>query len=356
VANGKVYVGAEYQVSVYGLLNGSTQAAAPVINPASESFSSSVTVTMSDSTIGATIHFTTDGSTPTAASPSYTGPITVTTTETIRAIAVATGHLNSNISSATYTRITQAVMPTFNPAPGTYASAQQVTISTTTPNATIYYTTDGSTPTTASTKYTGPVAISTTETLKAIATASNLTNSAVASGLYTIQTGPTAATPTFTPAPGSYANGQQVTISTATSGATIYYTTNGSTPSTASTKYTGPVAISTTTTLKAIATAPSFANSVVATGVYTVQTGQTTAAPTFSPPQGTYTGSQTIAISTTTSGATIYYTTNGVTPSPTSGALYRGPIILHVTTTVKAMATAPNMANSAVTTGVYTIH
>jgi hypothetical protein len=271
VANGKVYVGAEYQVSVYGLLNGATQAAAPVINPASESFSSSVTVTMSDSTIGATIHFTTDGSTPTAASPSYTGPITVTSTETIRAIAVATGHLNSNISSATYTRITQAAMPTFNPAPGTYSSAQQVTISTTTPNATIYYTTDGSTPTTASTKYTGPVAISTTETLKAIATAPNLTNSAVASGLYTIQT------------------------------------------------------------------------------------GQTAAAPTFSPPPGTYIGSQTIAISTTTSGATIYYTTNGVTPSPTSGALYRGPIILHVTTTVKAMATAPNMANSAVTTGVYTI-
>jgi hypothetical protein len=74
VANGKVYVGAEYQVSVYGLLNGATQAAAPVINPASESFSSSVTVTISDSTIGATIHFTTDGSTPTAASPSYSAP------------------------------------------------------------------------------------------------------------------------------------------------------------------------------------------------------------------------------------------------------------------------------------------
>jgi hypothetical protein len=272
VANGKVYVGAEYLVSVYGLLNGSTQAAAPVISPASQSFSSSVTVTMSDSTIGATIHFTTDGSTPTAASPSYTGPITVTSTETIRAIAVATGHLNSNISSATYTRITQAAMPTFNPAPGTYSSAQQVTIATTTPNATIYYTTNGSTPTTASTKYTGPVAISTTETLKAIATAPNLTNSAVASGLYTIQT------------------------------------------------------------------------------------GQTAAAPTFSPPPGTYIGSQTIAISTTTSGATIYYTTNGVTPSPTSGALYRGPIIVHVTTTVKAMVTAPNTANSVVTTGVYTIH
>jgi Chitobiase/beta-hexosaminidase C-terminal domain len=272
VANGKVYVGAEYQISVYGLLNGATQAAAPVINPASQSFSSSITVTMSDSTAGATIHFTTDGSTPTAASPSYTGPITVTTTETIQAIAVAAGHLTSTISSATYTLITQAAMPTFTPAPGTYSSAQQVTIATKTPNATIYYTADGSTPTTASTKYIGPVAITATETLKAIATAPNLTNSAVASGLYTIQT-----------------------------------------------------------------------SSIVA-------------APTFSPPPGTYTGYQTITISTTTLGATIYYTTNGVTPSPTAGALYRGPIILHVTTTLKAMATAPGMANSTVTSGLYTIH
>jgi len=63
-----------------------------------------------------------------------------------------------------------------------------VTISSATSGATIYYTTDGSTPTTSSSKYAGPVTISTTKTLKAIATAPNLTNSAVASGLYTIQT------------------------------------------------------------------------------------------------------------------------------------------------------------------------
>lgn len=186
VANGKVYVGTETQLSVYGLLKGLTQAAAPAISPASKSFTSSVTVTLTDTTAGAVIHFTTNGTTPTAASPSYTGPITVTTTETIRAIAVASGHLNSNVTSDTYTRITQAAMPVFNPSPGTYSSTQQVTISSSTSGTTIYYTTDGSTPTTASTRYIGPVTISTTKTLKAIATATNFTNSAVASGLYTI--------------------------------------------------------------------------------------------------------------------------------------------------------------------------
>ena len=50
-----------------------------------------------------------------------------------------------------------------------------------------------------------------------------------------------AATPTFSPAAGTYSGAQSVTISDATSGATIYYTTNGTTPTTSSTKYTGTI-------------------------------------------------------------------------------------------------------------------
>jgi hypothetical protein len=272
VANGKVYVGTESQLSVYGLLSGATQAAAPVISPASESFMSSVTVTMTDSTAGASIHYTTNGSTPTAASTSYSGPITVTTGETIHAVAIANGFLDSNISTATYTKTTQTAMPTFSPAPGTYSTAQQVTITTTTSGATIYYTTNGTTPTTTSTKYTGPVAISTTETLKAIATAPNLTTSSVASGLYTIQTRTTTvATPTLSPAPGIYTGAHYVSMSTATPGATIYYTMNGTTPITLSPKYVGAIIVHVSSTLKAIATAPNMTNSAVATGVYTIQ-------------------------------------------------------------------------------------
>jgi hypothetical protein len=187
VVNGKVYVGAENQVSIFGLLNGQTQASAPSISPASESFGSPLTVTITDSTAGATIYFTTDGSTPTAASPTYSGPLTVSGTETINAIALANGQLASNISTATYSHVTQAAMPTFTPAPGTYTGAQLITISSTTAGATIYYTTDGTSPTTASTPYTGPVTLSKTATLQAIAAASGLTNSAVASGAYTIQ-------------------------------------------------------------------------------------------------------------------------------------------------------------------------
>ena len=183
---GRVYVGAEYQVSVYGLLNGATQAATPAISPATESFNTSLQVTITDSTTGTTIYYTTDGSTPTTASTVYSGPFTVTTTETVEAIAAGTESLQSPVASVTYTLLTQTATPTFSPAPGDYISAQPVTISDSTSGATIYYTLDGSTPTTSSAIYTGPVSITASATLKAIATANGLTVSAVASGAYTI--------------------------------------------------------------------------------------------------------------------------------------------------------------------------
>lgn len=59
--------------------------------------------------------------------------------------------------------------------------------------------------------------------------------------------------PVFSPAGGTYTSAQTVTITTATSGATIYYTINGSTPSSNSTRYTGPITVSSTTTIRAIA-------------------------------------------------------------------------------------------------------
>ena len=189
VVNGKVYVGSESQLSVYGLLNGSTQAATPVITPASQSFSPSVQVTITDSTLGASIYYTTDGSQPTTSSTQYTGRFTLTTTTTVNAIAAGAGLTQSPDASATYTLATQVAMPTFNPPPGYYTAVQSVTISTTTPNATIYYTIDGTTPTAASTKYAGPVSVGVTETLSAIAVASGISNSLVASGLYTFDLG-----------------------------------------------------------------------------------------------------------------------------------------------------------------------
>ncbi len=83
-----------------------------------------------------------------------------------------------------------AATPALNPAPGTFTASQSVTLTDSTTGATIYYTTDGSTPTTASTAYTAAIPVSVDTAIKAIAVASGYTNSTVASGNYLIA-GPT---------------------------------------------------------------------------------------------------------------------------------------------------------------------
>jgi uncharacterized repeat protein (TIGR03803 family) len=97
--------------------------------------------------------------------------------------------------------------PVFSPAPGTYTSAQNVTITSATSGASIRYTTNGSTPTeTTGTLYSGPVSISSTTTLNAIAFKSGLADSAVITPVYTMQAA-TSPTPTPTPAPASSGGG-----------------------------------------------------------------------------------------------------------------------------------------------------
>ncbi len=80
---------------------------------------------------------------------------------------------------------------------------------------------------------------------------------------------PSAPQPTFSLASGTYTAAQTVTISDAMAGATIYYTTNGTTPTASSTVYGGPITVSSSLTLEAIATATDYAASAVATASYT---------------------------------------------------------------------------------------
>ena len=79
-----------------------------------------------------------------------------------------------------------------------------------------------------------------------------------------------AATPTFSPLAGTYTSAQTVSISDATTGATIYYTTNGTTPTTSSPVYSGAITVSSTETLEAIATATGYSTSALATAAYTI--------------------------------------------------------------------------------------
>ncbi len=263
IAAGNGYAAGPVAIGTYNIV-----AATPTFSPAPiGTFTTSQSVTLTDSTAGAKIYYTTNGSTPTTASTQYTGPIPVSVTTTINAIAAVNGSGTSTVAIGTYT-ITAAT-PSFSPAPATYSTSQSVTLTDSTAGAKIYYTTNGSTPTTASTQYTGPIPVSATTTINAIAAVNGSGPSAVAIGTYTIG----AATPSFSPAPATYTTPQSVTLTDSTPGAIIYYTTNGSTPTTASTQYTGPIPVSVTTTVNAIAAVNGSGPSAVTSGTYTIVAG-----------------------------------------------------------------------------------
>lgn len=254
-------------------ITGTQQVMTPSVDVKSGTYTTVKTVHLTCDTPSSTIYYTTDGSTPTTASSVYTSALTISTNTTLKAFATATGMTNSVVRTANYTIALPAGAPVYSSSTGYYSSAFTVTITSSTPGATIYYTTDGSTPTTSSAIYSGGVTISATTTLKAIATASGFSQSAATTAVYTI--GPAA--PTFSPAGGSYSTMQTVTLSSATAGATIYYTTDGTTPTTSSAVYSSPITVFTGETINAISFVSGYVLSPSSTASYLI----TSAAPRY---------------------------------------------------------------------------
>src|SRR5271157_170794 len=257
----------------------SQPAAVLTFSPPTGAYASPQTVTISTATPGASMRYTTDGSAPTeTVGTAYSGPVRVETTETIRAISYVPGVAGSNTAAAAYSIGATAATPSFLPAGGTYSSDQSVRISCATSGAVIHYTTDGSTPTSSSAAYTAPIAVSgngTNETIKAIATATGMNASSVGAATYIIGYGQVS-TPTFSPSAGTYPRDQSVTISSSVPGAVIHYTSDGSTPTSASATYTAPIAVAgngTSVTIKAIATGAGITASSVGTAAYAISYG-----------------------------------------------------------------------------------
>jgi len=326
----------------------SVQAAAPTFSPPAGTYINSQSVTISTTTGGASIRYTTDGSAPSSTNGTvYSSAVSLTNNTTLKAIAYRDGMSDSSVTSGAY--YIEAAAPAFSPPAGTYINSQSVTISTTTSGASIRYTTDGSAPSsTNGTIYSSAVNISTNTTLKAIAYKSGMSDSSVSSGDYYIQ----AAAPAFSPPAGTYINSQSVTISTTTGGASIRYTTDGSAPSsTNGTVYSSAASLTNNTTLKAIAYKDGMSDSSVSSGDYSVQA----AAPTFSPPAGTYTNAQSVTISSTTGGASVRYTTDGSAPSSTNGTVYSSAVSITNNTTLKAIAYKDGMSDGSVASGDYYI-
>ncbi len=102
VANGKVYAGAEYAFSVYGL---GTFLSTPVIAPNGATFATPVTVVITDSSPNTIIYYTLDTSTPTTNSILYTGPFVVSNSLSVHAVAFAPGAVPSGTAGATFINI-----------------------------------------------------------------------------------------------------------------------------------------------------------------------------------------------------------------------------------------------------------
>ncbi len=228
-----------------------------------------------------------------SATANQTGLFTITNTTTNKWIQYVTGYSSSGAYSSTQTNSilpylyeevdggTPAVQtvanPVFTPAAGTYDAVQSVTIACATEGAKIYYTTNLSTPTVASTLYTGPITVSETTTIKAIAVKEGWENSGVVSALYTIDIPVTyTSVPQFTPPAGTYSEPQNVTISCNSQDARIYYTTDGSEPTESSTLYAGEtIVVSSTMTIKAFAVEDGSEPSFVVTAEYIINDGST---------------------------------------------------------------------------------
>jgi hypothetical protein len=321
--------------------------ATPSISPVSGYFYPTQQVTITCSTSGSVIHYTTDNTEPTASSPTYSSAITVSATTTVRAIAVKSELLNSTEATArTYTLITEhSVTPVISPATRYFYPSLTVNITCSDPSATIHYTTDGSTPTASSPTYSSSFSITSTTTVRAISTKTNYLPSTEATAQTYTYMSEVSVTPSISPVSGYFYPTQQVTITCSDPTAIIHYTTDNTEPTASSSTYSTPITVSATSTVRAISTRTGYVDSAEATlRTYTLIT-DTIATPSITPTQSLFGNSVEVSISCSTSGASIRYTTDGSTPSGTS-TLYSSPLTVSTSCTIKAKAFKTGMFDS----------
>lgn len=277
------------------------------------------------------VYYTLDNSTPDSKSKVYVEPFALPAEQTVvKAVAMRENWNNSSVMERTYNPgLNYCEMPAIARISGT----DKVQMTTRTQDAVIYYTTDGSMPTTSSQVYPGePITMTHNTTLIAMTTQEKLYDSE---------------TSTFKvdwfkmDQPVIAADGIYVSITSSMENARIYYTLDDSEPTTASTLYTGPLTMHETCTIKAIATsaAGDFNPSSMAVFNY-YSSNYTCGKPTFSRE-----GNAVSIASAPAEGTTIYYTLDGTEPT-TASNIYTEPIAVNYNVTIKAMAVNPKLFSS----------
>jgi alpha-tubulin suppressor-like RCC1 family protein len=238
-----------------------------------------------------------------------------------------------------------APAPVINPGTNTYTNAVSATITDSLSLATIRYTLDGTDPTTSSPIYTGAIAINQTTTLKAKGFKGNYLPSATSTAVYTLKV----ATPTFTPAAGTYNTTQNVAIATTVAGATIRYTLDGSNPTPTSPVYSAPITVDQPMTITAQATLTGWTNSDIATATYTMKVGTLS----LSPVPGSYSGVQTVTVTTVTPNATLRYTIDGSPPTSVSPVVPSSGVVIGHSTVLQVQGFRGGWSPSNIASGSY---
>jgi Legume lectin domain/Chitobiase/beta-hexosaminidase C-terminal domain/Fn3 associated len=407
ITNGKVYVGTSNFLSVYGLLAAAPQAAPPILNPGGETFSGSLSITMTDSTPNSSIYYTTNGTTPTTSSTKYSGPINVTASQTIKAIAAATGYTPSTVTSETYNLQSSSAgggssAVNFGSGFGSAQSSITFNGSAALSNGLLQLTNGGSHEAgTAWFNSTLNVAQFTNDfTFQLVnPNADGFTFTIQNNGLNALgisggDLGYAGITRSVAvkfdlynnngegaDSTGLYQNGvEPLTPASDLSGAgidlhsghkfSVHMTYNGSTLAMSITDVTTGAKYNTTWAInipQVIGNNNGYVGFTGGTGgltatqniqtwsfVSAVQLQTAATAPLFSPAPGSYTTSQSVTLSSSTPGASIHYTTDGSTPTASS-PVYSGAITVGATETIKALTVASGYTNSSVSSGTYTI-
>ncbi|MFA7709039.1 MAG: chitobiase/beta-hexosaminidase C-terminal domain-containing protein [archaeon] len=278
------------------------------------------------------IRYTLDNSEPDESSTIYENPIIITDDTILKAKSYRDGFAPSTTADFNYT-VQKVTTPTASQPNGNVNYLSQVTLSTTTTDATIRYTLDGLPPNESSLVYSSPLIIDSNKTIKVIAYKDGFAPSGTITFNYTIQT---VMTPTSSSPPGFIDYGSQVALSTTTPGAVIRYTINGSNPTIGSAIYHFPISIGSYLNLKARAYKDGFAPSPVASYIY--RAGVTT--PRADIHGGNYESPIEVVLKTSTNRAVIKYTLDGTDPTFATGLTYTfpNPIPISSTTTLKAKA------------------
>jgi hypothetical protein len=363
-----------------GVSVGQGSSAAVTINPTSASLASAaVSFSVSGLPQGATASFSKQSCAPSCSSlmtiqtavstpiGSFTIAVKGQNSQTVK-----TTSFNLTVTAPSVKAPTETVFaPTISPDGGTYVGSVSVTLQTSTSASSIYYTTDGSSPTQSSKRYTAPFTVSSTTMVKAKAFKEDANPSPESSAWFTKdETQPfdfslantgnkavVAGSSVTNVISVSLASGSAQAVSFSVSGlptgASASFSSASCSPSCSST-----LTVNTSSSTPAgnypVSVRVTAGSLTKTTSFSLVVTWPTAAAPTFSPNGGSFTGSVSVILQTATSGASIYYTTNGTTPTQSS-TLYSGAITLSSSATVKAIAVKTGYNSSAVAGAAFTI-